>query len=288
MFALLITALTAIYLLGPGLIARWILGLFVSQRVIMRSRSEEITRAVLLAVFPLSVAISEATWRHVLRWRENAEDIKLLFSCIYSDASFQKHQLPGGGFYHAAFTFLWMNGAILWRLYAQIVFAALCFAIVAWQYGRIIRWDWVKNRNWILKILARVIRSRVSEWQLHLSPFALDRAASLQADVLTISGNLYQGGLESAITASDGRLAGLVLSNPFRFDRITYLQLKGAQEKPEAKDHWKTIPSETFIISGPDISTINVREVLPTDAEFVTDIERLLEAEPTELDEPPN
>jgi len=276
--ALLITTLTAVYLLGPGLIARWILGLFVSPRVTVRSRSEELTRALLLSIVPLAAAIAEATLRRVLQWRRHSMELKTFFSSIYSDSSFREHERIGD-FYHAASTFLWMNGSILWRLYAIVLPVALGFALVAWQYGKIVRWQWIQKRNWLTEFVAWMIRDHISEWHLHLSSFSLgNKAATLQADVLTVSGTLYQGALKSAIRASDGQLAGLVLSNPRRFDREPYLRRKEALQKPDANDFWKDIPSETFVISGPDISTINVREVLPTDADFVGDIEELLDS----------
>lgn len=229
---------------------------------------------MMTALLPLAASILWATLAGSLAWRGHSETLKIVFSSLYSESSFHSNEKA---FYPALREFWRMNAIILWRLYGMFVipYAAL-MAVLTWHYGRITHYRWIEDTPLIRKILNRAVLGKVSEWHIQLSHFTLGSEAVLQVDVLTVSGILYQATLDRYIVASDGHLAGVILSSVRRFDRERYQMLKYAAKDPKPDDFWREIPSNAFIINGPDISTINCSEVFPDDDEYVLELDSLI------------
>src|SRR5207248_4559891 len=90
MLALVVTLLTAIYLLGPDLLSRFILGFVVPRRKIQQTPSEEIARAILTAAFPLLIACVGIITRHVVDWAAVKPQLQIFFADIISDKLFEQ------------------------------------------------------------------------------------------------------------------------------------------------------------------------------------------------------
>lgn len=90
----------------------------------------------------------------------------------------------------------------------------------------------------------------------------LDKKTRVQADLLCTNGVLYQGIVAQHFIRS-GSLTGIFLSEPKRFDRDRYQKAKDGQQnnggqKPETKDYWVKIPSESLYFFGDKIFNMNL------------------------------
>ena len=264
MIALVSTLLIAAYILGPDLFARWLLGFVVQRKNIVQTKSEEITRGILWAIVPLTIA-----WflRHTGPFAVapgSRFDAQTFFSGIYSEAYFSVNREQ---FFAAAGSFLRLNLCILLRLYFVVLAGALFFNWTIQQYGR-----WRKklsSHSRFLGLLSKLILPRISEWHVILSPLLLpDKDMTIAVDVMTKSGVLYQGSLADKVIGADGGLQSLTLENPRRFRREQYVEDRKNNPAIDADQYWKTIPGNLFVILGPDIASVNVRH-LPSMREFI-------------------
>jgi hypothetical protein len=279
MLAITVSLLTAIYLLGPDLVSRFILGFVVPRRIIQQSKGEEIGRAVLTAVIPLSLAILWTSWHHGLIWNDIKPDVKTVFSGLYSEKIFENDR---EGFFRAAKAVWIANWTVAWRLYTLLIAYSILVDFIILNYGRIRNSKWFDKRDWRKQALAIFVLPRVSEWHILLTPFSHKKTTRITADILTKSDVLYRGTIEKPFLAPDGSLSGLLVSDPFRFDRQRYVEDKKTSLNPVDKDqYWRTIPSNTFLMLSTEISTINLRRYDTTDAELNRRISEILDAKLT-------
>lgn len=263
MIAFVATLLVAVYVLGPDLLARWILGFVVPRKSLVLSKSEEITRGIMWSIVPFALA----WWlRHWGPWAlpANAKiDLQLFFSGLYSESFFDQHRTE---FFTAADSFYQLNLCLALRLYAIVLCASLFFNYLITKHGAMR--EWLRHRTgffgllrWALSIF---VLPRISEWHVVLSQVLLPaRQMSIEVDVLTKSGTLYSGRLADKVIAASGDLQSLTLDSPRRFRRDQYLEAQKADPSVKAESYWKTIPGNLFVVVASDISTMNIRHIPP-------------------------
>jgi hypothetical protein len=285
MLAITVSLLTAIYLLGPDFFSRLILGFVVPRRLIQQSKSEEIARAVLTALIPLTLAVLWTAWHQTVVWPSLKPELKTVFSGLYSEKAFDKNP---DAFFGAAKAVWSANWSIAWRLYAMLITYSILVDVVIVNYGRIRNSKWFDGER-RKKALAIFVLPRVSEWHILLTQFSHKKSTRVTADIFTKSDVLYRGRIEKPFLGPDGSLSGLLISGPLRYDRQRYLEDKKAGKNPNKDEYWRGIPSNTFLMLASEISTINLRQYDdPADAEFLSQIEAILNAKLTAVfAEPP-
>ncbi|HEY0264200.1 MAG TPA: hypothetical protein VGC07_06735 [Granulicella sp.] len=256
MLTLVVTSLVAVYLLGPDLISRWILGFVVPRKNLIRSRGEEVTRAVLWAAVPLAIAVFWASVTGVLAHEGRLGDLRIVFSGLYDERFFEAHQ---NEFFVSLKSVFWMNVSLLWRLYGLVVSFSLLLD------GMILRYRWLRNAlrwRWAKTVLATIVLPRASEWHVLLSDMLLPSAEQrLRADVLTRSNVLYQGWVQDKMLSADGHLESLTLSDPRRFLREEYKKDAAVTPGLAHDDYWRRIPGNLFVLMGADIVNLNLKYV---------------------------
>lgn len=262
MIALVFTILVAVYVLGPDLLARWVLSFVVPRKNLVLSKSEEITRGILWSIIPFLIAW---IFRHTGPWafQSGAKfDLQVFFSGLYSGSYFEENR---NAFFGAAGTFWRFNLCLLLRLYATVLIASVIFNCLIVKYGKIRRWLEGKNSlfwsvlGWLL---ATFVLPRIAEWHLVLSPVLLaSKKMTIEVDILTKSNILYAGRLADKVLTGTGDLQSVTLRNPKRFKRGEYLRAKKSGDNLKIDDFWKEIPGELFVIVASEISTVNVRHI---------------------------
>jgi hypothetical protein len=273
MLAITVSLLTAIYLLGPGFVSQVILGFVVPRRTIQQGRSEEIARAVLTAAIPLCLAVLWTVWHHAVMWQDIKPDLKTVFSGLYSEKIFEQDPTA---FFRAAKSASLANWSLVWRLYALLITYSVAVNIIILNYGAIRNSKWFGKAAWRKQALAIFVLPRVSEWHVLLTTFSHKKSTRITADILTRSDVLYRGTIEKPFLAPDGSLSGLLISDPFRYERQRFLDDKKAGNNPDKDQYWRKIPSNTFLMIAAEISTINLRRYDPEDAELISRIEQIL------------
>lgn len=277
MIALVVSLLVAVYVLGPDLVSRWILGFVAPRKNLAQTRSEEVARGVLWSIIPLAIA-----WalRHVgpLSLAPNSRvDLQTFFSGLYSESFFDQHRQD---FFASANSFTQLNACVAARLYMVVIVGSLTVNFLIGKYGVMREWLTSHHRfSWLRAALSTIILPRVSEWHVTLSPMLLaSQDMNIEVDVLTKTGNLYQGALRDKMLAPDGGLQSLTLGTPKRFQREKYLDVQ--KNKPDTKpaDFWKPIPGNLFVIMGSDITTLNVRHIPSTVRRFGQEFSDVAEA----------
>jgi len=254
--ALLVSFLIAVYLLGPDLISRWVLGFVVPRKNLVQSRGEEVTRAILWAAIPLTAAVVWALWTGALARHGHLVDIETVFSGLESDAFFRDHRPE---FFASLHAFLTMNLCLLWRLYALIIGFSVLFNVLILRYNRI--WSRFRSR-WVRSFLSTIVLPRVSEWHVLLSGMLLPAGHFiLTADVLTKGNALYQGRVQDKMLNQDGSLHSITLANPRRFQREEFLKYKHDDPETLSDDFWVSIPGNLFLMMGSDIANLNLKYI---------------------------
>ena len=254
MLALTLSFLAATFILGPDLLSRWVQGFVVPRRSIAQNRGEEVTRAIIWAAAPLAIVLLWVKVRHVLNVWGTWNDVQTVASGLYSTPFFDSHRQE---FFQSFARVAGMSGSLLWRLYVIVVIVALVLNLA------ILRYRWLRSNlkgRWAKSVLATLILPRVSEWHILLSDMLLPKAdVSLAVDVLTKSGNLYQGGVQDRMLAADGTLQTLTLSDPKRFLRDDFRKAKDEDTTTRIDAYWRPVPGKLFVILGSDIASVNVR-----------------------------
>jgi hypothetical protein len=260
LLALLVSALVALYLLGPDLVSRWILSLQVPRRNVIQSRGEEVTRAILLATVPLAVAVLWAYATGALHRDGNFTDLQTVFSGLYSEHAFEANQ---AAFFASLHALAWVNLSILWRLYLVVIAIGFTFNLLIRNYNRV----WNLYRNGPLErpvrfFLTSIVLPRISEWHVLLSGMRLPPGPFiLVADILTKSSFLYQGRIQDKMLNPDGSLHTITLASPRRFLREEFQAAHALDPEAISSDFWKAIPGNLFVIMGSDIVNLNLKYI---------------------------
>lgn len=268
MIALVATLIVAVYILGPDLVARWILGFVVPRKNLMQTKSEEITRGIVRAIIPFILAWLLRNHGFVFLAPTTKIDFQTLFSGLYSESFFNANRCQ---FFLAAKLFLKFNVCLLVRLYVIVLLASLLINLLIKKYGALRQWLVLKT--WcpraIPTILATLILPSISEWHVMLSDILLpSRNLIIAVDILTKSGMLYQGILKDKLIASNGDLLTVALGSPKRFRREQYMEDRKNTPEPSLDPYWKRIPGNLFVIVASDIATLNVRYIPATVEQF--------------------
>lgn len=265
MLALVLTFLIAVYILGPDLISRWVLGFVVPRKNIVQTKSEEVTRAVLWAIVPLLIAYYWAAYFGKLHLCAGWSEVQTCFSGIYSETFFNQHRSE---FFRALSATAWLNWCILWRLYLLVLIGSVALNLIISNYGYI-RHKLGKGK-WLRSSLAFIVLPRISEWHVLLSGILLpSKQLRIYVDVLTKSGLMYRGILEDKTLTSDGTLLNIILAEPMRFKREQFQNERKNNPDVKAEDYWKEIPGNVFVLLTTDITSLNLRYTQTTMNEYV-------------------
>ena len=249
MLALAVSFLAALYLLGPDLISRSIIGFVAPRKSASRNRGEEVTRAVVWAVVPLALSIAWVRHSSTLtRWGSTSA-VDNVYACLGNACS----GADRANLWPSLRAFLGMNYSLLWREYLLVVTAAVCVCLLIVNFGRLRSHI---ARPLFREALALLITPLIADWHVWLSGMLLpERDLALVADVLTRNGTLYQGMVGKKILDPDGALETLTLIAPRRFLREDY---KAAGSTARRDEFWRSIPGSVFIVLGSDIVNLNL------------------------------
>ena len=280
MLALTLTLITAVYILGPDLISRYILGFVVPRRNIQQTSSEEISRAIITAAVPFCIAVIWVTTLHGEVWAEVKSDIQIYIAAILSQKYLDDHTPQ---FFHSAKIVAQLFWSIAWKLYSLLIVYALTLNILIVNYGEIRNSKWLSKHPFSRKVLAAFVLPRISPWHILLKSISHRKAVDIRVDVMTKRDILYRGTIEELMLKPDGTLSGLLLTKPFRYlrekfldDLKRYSQGSKTDEKPNTDDYWKQIPGHAFLIMSDDIETINLRSYERVDHELLIRLKGIL------------
>jgi hypothetical protein len=283
MLALTLTLITAVYILGPDLISRYILGFVVPRRTIQQTSSEEISRAIITAAIPLGLAVAWITLRHVVVWGAVKSDVQTYLAAILSQKFLDDHTPQ---FFQSAKTVARLFWAVAWRLYALLIVYATTINVLIIKYGELRNSKWMKKHPSCRSILAAFVLPRISSWHILLKSVSHPKSVDIRVDVMTKRDILYRGTVQELMLAPDGTLSGLLITKPFRYQREKFLDdLKKYSEglkieaKPNTDNYWKKIPGHAFLIMADDIETINLRSYERSDPELLNRLRQILNRE---------
>jgi hypothetical protein len=263
--AVSVTLLFGLYVLGPDLFSRFVLGFIVPRKSVTLTRSEEISRAVIWCIGPLVLAWAWAKWMGPLDRLWNWPDVRTCFSGIYSEDFFRRNTTD---WFHSTRMMLWLNYSLLWRLYMIVLLGSLLLNRMITKYESY-RFRLRNHPKW-RSFLAVTVLPRIAPWHLLLSRILLrEEDLQIHLDIMTKANVLYQGRLADRMLGGDGSLLSITLDDPKRFKWDQYQEdRKEAQtqnrSRPVSNDYWKPISTNMFVIMGSEISTINLRYI-PSD-----------------------
>lgn len=280
MIALFSTYFLVFYILIPGILFRFATSLFVRLKLFQRTRTQEATFAVAVAILPFAIALLGVWYVPGLQQypfpnanaslAERRQDYHRIASLLTSsDASKLLNSTTASAAASARDT----NWAALNRvLRRQARFLTWYFALIVLEgffFGRFARkyGDWqshAENYRIRLWFIRTFVLPSISEWHMLLTDFNFPKRNDLfvSVDVLQGDGLLYKGRVVEYFIDSDGKLTGILLKDVVRFDRQSYHDAKSAAANPDdifADDYWKNIPSQHFYIGHGSISNLNVR-----------------------------
>lgn len=304
MIALITTYFLIFYILVPGALFRFFTSWFVPLKLFERTRTQEATFAVAVALLPFALALFGVWYLPVMKdhpfsvggesYSDRRQDYHRVAGILTSsDAS---RLLSGNPLltpaanqdnWHSLNRVLRRQARFLIWYFLMTSCEGLLFGFLAGNYGdwKIIEGSTTQRRpplirfyNWIAP---RLILPNISEWYMLLTDFTWPRHEEIfvRADILQNDGNLYQGRVADYFIDSTGKLTGILLEHVSRFDRQAYLDAKGdskASEFVASTDFWKNIPSQNFYISQGSISNLNVRFV-PKDETLISLAEKILD-----------
>jgi hypothetical protein len=270
--AVVFSLLLTLYLIIPEAIFRTIFGWYVPPRNFVISRAETAYRALIVAVLPLALAWL-GTWYLPLMNRfpfpvngstavMRRSDYKLVTSALYSEAKYGASEKD----FWPAFTRCSRRQGRLLAWYMLVI------GLEAWGAGYLAA-NYAKYRsNRLYAWLAdKFLFSYISEWHPLLTPYVfVDKETTVQADILCTNDILYQGTVTQHFI-SDGRLTGIFLTNPRRFNREPYVRDCEAWEKsdnktkqkPDKENYWQVIPSKNLYFFADKIFNMNLNFKAP-------------------------
>jgi len=309
MIALITTYFLIFYILAPGALFRFFTSWFVPLKLFERTRTQEATFAVAVALLPFAFALFGVWYLPVMTDHPfsiggesdagRREDYHRVTGILTSsDASRLLTVNPvattaNQDNWHALNRVLRRQVRFLTWYFLMTAGEGLLFGFLASNYGnwKIIEGSKTKRRpplfirlyNWIAP---KLILPNISEWYMLLTDFTWPKREEIfvRADILQNDGNLYQGRVADYFIDSAGKLTGILLEHVSRFDRQAHLDAKGDAKIGEflpSTDFWKNIPSQNFYISQGSIANLNVRFV-PRDETLISLAEKILDDKNTQ------
>ena len=280
MLAVLLSLLVSLYLIIPEAIFRTIFGWYVPPRNFVITRAETAYRALVVAVLPLTLALVGAWYAPIMATfpfpvQANSSelrraDYKLVTSALDSEQEYRDSKEK-----------FWPALTRCARRQARILCWYMLFiALEAWGAGYLAaNYAKYKSNSFYEWVADKFLFSYISEWHPLLTPYLfLDKETKVQADILCTNNVLYQGTVTQHFV-SDGKLTGIFLNNPRRFDRELYLAHRAEWEKaggpkpdkPDKEKYWRTIPSENLYFFADKIFNMNLN--FKSSAGQVADVE---------------
>jgi hypothetical protein len=283
MIALVTTFFLVFYILIPGALFRFATSFSsVKLKSFQRTRTQEATFAVAVAVFPFALALVGVWYLPVMRhhpfpiqegtraerrqdYRHVGEmlltgDLARLAGCNPTAPCLATQK------YWSSLDLVLRRQARFLCWFFLVTFAeGLAFGLFASKYG-----DWhstAKNRHNLFAVFyswftRKFVLPNISEWHVLLTGFNWPKGVLVVADVLQSDGHLYRGRVEDYFVDPDGKFTGILLRNVDRFDLYAYRRAQEATVNPQtlaSENYWKTIPSENFYIAQTAISNLNIR-----------------------------
>lgn len=274
MLAVVCSVLLTLYLIVPEAIFRTIFSYFIPEKHFVLTRTEKAYRAVLVTILPLGLALLASWYAPVTQHfpfpvekntvQDRRGDYTLVLNALYSEHEFEKSPPE---FWHAA-------TRCIRRQARLIVWYLLLVGLEAWGAGfLVLKYAKYKKKSLYKWFSNNVLFPFISEWyplltpQIHLLP-----GTRVQADLLCTNDTLYQGFVAEHFV-QDGKLTGIILDEPKRFERKLYLKEREGGKSPDKKLFWIPIPSEHMYFFSDKIVNINLTYIsatgTPADAEAV-------------------
>jgi hypothetical protein len=272
MLALATTVLLLLYVVLPATLFRFSLSLLFRTKKRPRSRTEEVTLAILVSGVPLQVA----------RWIAFRHSPFSLFNCTPTsrtdyktllDTVFQDAGPLGQEFWSALARVAWQQWTFLRWFYLLVVVEALALGLVLRYAGALLsrrreregrgRWRWLTDAVTFVveRALSRVILPNISEWDAFFNTRL--HKGTPHVDVVT-SEDLHRGQVADYFLDDDGKLSGLCLKSAQRFRRERYRDTAEGNKEKSSEDYWKAIPGDLLYIAAENIVNINLRYVEDT------------------------
>jgi hypothetical protein len=306
MIALVTTCFLIFYILVPGVLFRFLSSWFVPLKLFERTRTQEATFAVAVALLPFAAALFGVWNLPIMRhlpfpiaegtYSERRQDYRRVATLLSSsDASrlllanpvtASTSPSPNEGNWRSLNRVLRRQGRFLAWYFTFVAIEGICFGLLAKRYG-----DWQSDpaRHRVpLWFIRTFILPNISEWHLLLTSFnwPTKEDVDVSIDILQNDGLLYQGRVSDYFIGSDGKLTGILLENVNRFDREAFHEAQKARtqstsdpEQPiSSAIFWKPIPGSRFYIGQSSIANLNVRFVA-RDQTLISLAEKILDAE---------
>jgi hypothetical protein len=286
LLALAASIALAAYLVIPELLYRMVLGRFLPLRSVLRSRSEELGRALFSIAVPFFIALllvhyipGFRSWpghdpgEHIFR----VADYKLLCSSMLNEKVFENNESL---FYVALHRSAFRQLHFIFWYYTIVMAEAGLMGLAARFYGRL-RSHKTKPVAFLVLVIEQILIPKISEWELLLTPFTLASPKSrVQVDILMTNGTLYQGFVFKHYLDSAGRLAGLIITEPRRYNRQQLLKDREQGAAKRTDTYWREIPSRQMYLLADKILNINVNYAAATTPKSVADFVQEIAARP--------
>lgn len=273
MIALIATLLFVLYVLVPATIFRFVTALTVPLKKFHRTKTQEITFAVVASLLPFAVTlvlvwtIASVPFRTGSSYLQRRHDYRTVVAAISSDKQLDD-ELKSEIFWPAFNSVLRRQTRFLFWYYLLTI-------LEGWLFGKLVsRYAKLKD-GWFYSSLAQhFLLPSVSEWHLILTDFGIptDIAREVQVDVLSTERILYRGKVGDYFLDAEGNLSGMLLSDPERFDRDLLLHHRHEDHLLSMKDgvpqkrftrplgqYWRKIPSASLYLPNENIANLNVR-----------------------------
>ncbi len=267
MLAVAFSVLFTLYLLVPEAIFRTIFGFFIAPRNFVLTTTERAYRAVLVTLLPFSAALA-CSWyvpgvrdvpfpikQNTVQLRRS--DYKTVLAGMYSEAAFKESQKE---FWPATTRCIRRQGRLVLWYYLLVTFESTALGWLASRYPK------HRTSRFYRSAADKLLFPFISEWLPLLTPYLLLPGTTVQADILCTNDILYQG-VVSEYFVQDGKLSGIILHKPRRFERTLYLKAKDEEKqggkKPDRKDYWIPIPSENLYFFPDKILNMNLTYLSP-------------------------
>ena len=304
MIALVTTYFLIFYILVPGILFRFLTSWFVPLKLFERTRTQEATFAVTVALLPFALALFGVWNLPVMRHlpfpiaegtaAQRIQDYQRVTAILTaSDASRLLLNNPSAtsndANWRALNQVIRRQARFLTWYFVLIALEGVCFGLLARRYG-----EWqsraprYRMRLWLIRTF---ILPNISEWHLLLTSFNWPQREDVDVsiDILQNDGILYQGRVADYFLDPAGKLTGILLENVNRFDREAYHEAQkssSADPIPDPKAaqpissaaFWRTIPGSRFYIGQSSILNLNVRFVA-RDQTLISLAEKILDAE---------
>jgi len=300
MIALVTTYFLIFYILVPGVLFRFLTSWFVPLKLFERTRTQQATFAVTVAILPFAIALFGVWNLPVMRHypfpiaegtaAERTQDYQRVTSILTaSDASRLLLDTPtrNDANWRALNRVIRRQACFLAWYFVLIALEGVCFGLLARRYG-----DWREQaelrapryriRLWLIRTF---ILPNISEWHLLLTSFNWPRHEDVvvTVDIQQNDGILYQGRVADYFLDPSGKLTGILLEHVSRFEREAYHEAQKTFSKAQpisSAAFWRSIPGSRFYIDQSSILNLNVRFVA-RDQTLISLAETILDAQDT-------